>query len=70
MSLICVTLVVFISSNFWIRNMQKKNRFFKTSKVPYTTPLRKISDNSINFSQFQDTFTQKHHKYRQILRYL
>ena len=32
--------------------------------------LRKISENSVHFSQFQDTFTQKHHKYRQILRYL
>ena len=31
---------------------------------------RKISQNSVNFSQFQDTFNQKHHKYRQILRYL
>ena len=32
--------------------------------------LRKISENSVHFSQFQDTFTQKHHKYHQILRYL
>ena len=29
--------------------------------------LRKMSENSVHFSQFQDTFTQKHHKYRQIL---
>ena len=32
--------------------------------------LRKISENSVPFLQFKDTFTQKHHKYRQILRYL
>ena len=32
--------------------------------------LRKISENVVHFSQFQDTFTKKHHKYRQILRYL
>ena len=32
--------------------------------------LRKILDNSIHFSQFQDTFTQKHHKHCQILRHL
>ena len=29
-----------------------------------------ISENSVHFSQFQYTFTQKHHKYLQILRYL
>ena len=32
--------------------------------------LRKISVNSVQISQFQDTFTQKHHKYRQMLRCL
>ena len=32
--------------------------------------LRKISENSVYFSQFSDTLTQKNHKYRQILRYL
>ena len=31
--------------------------------------LRKISENSAKLLQIQDTFTQKHHKYRQILRY-
>ena len=31
--------------------------------------LRKISENSVHFSQFQNTFTQKHYKYRQTLRY-
>ena len=30
--------------------------------------LRKISENSVRCSQFQDTFNQKHHKYCQILR--
>ena len=28
--------------------------------------LRKISENSVSFSQLKDTFTQKHHKYHQI----
>ena len=28
--------------------------------------LRKISENSVHFSQFQDTFSQKHHKYHNI----
>ena len=32
--------------------------------------LRKISENTVHFSQFEDTFTQKHYKYRQILGYL
>ena len=32
--------------------------------------LSKISENLVHFSQFEDTFTQKHHKYRQILGYL
>ena len=32
--------------------------------------LRKISENSVHFSQFLDTFTLKHDKYREILRYL
>ena len=32
--------------------------------------LRKFSENSVHFSQFYDIFTQKDHKYRQILRYL
>ena len=32
--------------------------------------LRIILENSVKFSQFYDTFTQKHHKYHQILRYL
>ena len=32
--------------------------------------LKKVSDNSVHFLQFQDTFSQKHHKYRQILRCL
>ena len=32
--------------------------------------LRKISDNSVHFAQFGDTFTQKHYEYRSILRYL
>ena len=31
--------------------------------------LRKFSENSVHFLQFQDTFTQKYHKYRQILRH-
>ena len=31
---------------------------------------RKIPVNLVHFLQFEDTFTQKHHKYRQILRYL
>ena len=31
--------------------------------------LKKISEESVQISQFQDTFIQKHHKYRQILRY-
>ena len=29
--------------------------------------LRQILKNSVHFSKFQDTFTQKHHKYRQII---
>ena len=28
-----------------------------------------MTENSVHFSQFQDTFTQKHHKYSQISRY-
>ena len=31
--------------------------------------LRNISENSEQFSQFQDTFTQKHHKCPKIVRY-
>ena len=32
--------------------------------------LRKILENSVQFLQFYDTFTQKYHIYRQISRYL
>ena len=32
--------------------------------------LRKVSENSVHFSQFQNTFAQKHPNYRTILRYV
>ena len=48
-------------SSFKINNMEIHLSFIT---------LENISENSVQFLQLYDTFTQKHHKYRQILCYL